>query len=252
VTVTTRHIVLRKLVPALAVALVVSGALAGCRSGGDGDVRVQGGGTGGDVKTESASYTVDGGVRTISLEGRVGNIAVRAKDGPISVTERARYADTKPLTSHDQNGDTLELREQSCPYRKPNALCQVDWDITAPAGTVLELETGVGNIKVAGTGGKLIARAATGDVNADDLASGDVSATSSTGSVELAFTRVPDEVSADASVGDVRITLPGDVAYATRVSTSVGDKQVEVRQDPTSSHRVRAKSSVGDVEIRTG
>lgn len=197
---------------------------------------------------DTASYTVGEPVARIVFAGRAGDVRVTAKDGPIGVTERARYTATKPVTSHATNGDTLELKEIGCPNRPSNAQCQVAWEITAPAGTVLELETNVGDIDLDDMSGKVTVRSGVGKLTSASLASKQVNATADTGDIRLAFTVTPDEVTATTDVGDVRLDLPSG-AYAVRTSGNVGDENVRVRVDQSSPHRIKATSDVGDVEI---
>ncbi len=202
-----------------------------------------------DGSTETTSYTVDQPVGTINLNARAGKVTVTAGDGPVSVTERAVYTDSKPVTSHQlaTGGDTLFLREEGCPERAPAARCQVSWDITAPAGTVLELENRVGGIELRGMAGAVRAEADTGGVQGRELTSRRVTATAKTGGVELDFASPPDQVTAETNTGGVQIRLPSGTAYAVDVDSRKAE--IDVRRDPASPHAIRAKADTGGVEI---
>ncbi|MBA2323786.1 MAG: DUF4097 family beta strand repeat protein [Pseudonocardiales bacterium] len=230
--------------------------LGGCRTEGNsitiGPNNNSSSGSSGGGTTDGSSYTIDGSVAKISFSGRAGRVTVQAKAGAITVTERARYTSSKPLTSHDVSGGTLQLKEEGCPNRPSNGPCQVDWEITAPAGTVLDLETNAGNIDLRGMAGRVTAHCDTGNVTATGLTSRQVDTTSDIGGVELTFAEAPDDVTATADTGAVKIALPSGAAYAVRTSVSVGDRNVEVRQDPASSHRITAKADVGEIEITNG
>jgi len=72
------------------------------------------------------------------------------------------------------------------------------------------------------------------------------------GDIELGFSGAPDEVSADASSGDVDIALPEGEAYRVDTDTSAGDDDTTVRTDPASTRTIHAKTSAGDIEIAYG
>jgi len=231
------------LVLATAIAL-----LGGCRANGNnatsGSYSSSGDGTG-----SRTTYTIDESVRTISFQGRAGHVSVHAKDGPITVTERASFTSSKPVTSHNVSGDTLELREEGCPDHPTNGPCQVEWDITAPAATILELQTHAGGIEVDGMSGQVTASSDSGGVEGHDLASGTVRAKADSGGVELDFTKAPDDVDASTDAGGVTITLPAGTAYAVQAGSDAGGKAVDVQEDTSSSHKIKARSGAGGVEI---
>lgn len=206
---------------------------------------------GGEGSTETTSYTIDQPVGTINLNARAGKVTVSAGDGPVSVTERAVYTDSKPVTSHQvaAGEDTLFLREEGCPERAPTARCQVSWDITAPADTVLELENRVGGIDLRGMAGAVRADAGTGGVQGRELTSRRVTATAKTGGVELDFASPPDQVTAETNTGGVEIRLPSGTTYAVDVDSR--KTEIDVRRDPASPRAIRAKADTGGVEITT-
>lgn len=198
-----------------------------------------------------STYTIDDTVHTISFRGRAGGVKVHAKDGPISVTERASFTTSKPVTSHDVSGGTLELREEGCPDRPADGPCQVEWDITAPAGTVLDMQTNAGGIEVNGMSGQVTASSDSGGVEGHELSSGRVHAKADSGGVELDFTRAPDDVDAETDSGGVTVTVPGGTSYAVQASSDAGGKTIDVQEDPASAHKIKAKSGAGGVEITT-
>ena len=205
----------------------------------------------GDGTGSRTTYTIDDTVKTISFQGRAGHVKIQAKDGPISVTERASYTTSKPVTSHDVSGDTLELREQGCPDRPTNGPCQVGWEITAPAATVLDLQTNAGGIEVDGMSAQVTARSDSGGVEGHDLTSRKVNAKADSGGVELDFTQAPDDVTAQTDSGGVTITVPAGTSYAVQAGSDAGGKSVDVQEDPSSPHKISAKSGAGGVEVST-
>jgi hypothetical protein len=235
------------IIPVLAAAAALVG---GCRANGNNSSTSDSySSSSGDGTSSRATYTIGESVHTISFQGRAGHVSVHAKDGAIGVTERASFTSSKPVTSHDVNGDTLELREQGCPDRPTNGPCQVEWDITAPAGTVLDLQTNAGGIEVDGMAAQVTASSDSGGVEGHDLTSRKVDAKADSGGVELDFAQAPDDVSASTDAGGVTITVPGGTAYAVEAGSDAGGKAVDVQEDASSSHKIKAKSGAGGVEI---
>lgn len=233
----------------LMIITVAAAALGGCQANGDNSTSDSASSSKGDGTGSRSTYTIDATVRTISFQGRAGRVSVHAKDGAISVTERSSYSSSKPVTSHAVSGDTLELREGGCPDRPTSGPCQVEWDITAPAGTVLDLRTNAGGIEVVGMGAQVTASSDSGGVEGRDLNSRKVNAKADSGGVELDFTQAPDAVDAEADAGGVTITLPSGTAYAVQAQTGAGEKAVDVQEDPGSSHKIKATSGAGGIEI---
>ncbi|HTK68031.1 MAG TPA: DUF4097 family beta strand repeat-containing protein [Pseudonocardia sp.] len=227
---------------------VVSVLLGGCQFNGN-TIASGSSSSSGDGTGSRTTYTIDDTVQTISFKGRAGHVEIRAKDGPISVTERASFTTSKPVTSHDVSGKTLELREEGCPDRPTNGPCQVEWDITAPAGTVLDVQTNAGGIDVFGMAAQITVRADAGGVEGHDLTSRTVDAKADSGGVELDFTQAPDSVSAETDAGGVTVTVPGGTSYAVDAGSDAGGKSVDVQEDPSSPHKIRARSGAGGVEV---
>jgi hypothetical protein len=225
-----------------------SALLGGCRTGGNNSTS-NSHSSSSDGTGSRATYTIDDTVHTISFQGRAGQVKVHAKDGAISITERAGYTGSKPVTSHNVSGDTLELREEGCPDRPTNGPCQVQWDITAPAGTVLDMQTNAGGIEVDGMSGQVTASSDSGGVEGHDLTSRKVNAKADSGGVELDFTQAPDDVTASTDAGGVTITVPGGTAYAVQAGSDAGGKAVDVQEDASSPHKIKANSGAGGVEI---
>ena len=199
--------------------------------------------------TEITSYTIEQAVRAITLNARAGSVTVTAGEGPVRVTERAVYTDSKPVTAHEVTGgaDTLLLREEGCPERSQNARCQVSWEIATPAGTTLNLRNRAGGFELRGMAGEIRAEASTGGVQGRELTSRRVTATTNTGGVELDFVQPPDQVIAETHTGGVEISLPSGTAYA--VGADSRKPEIDVQRDPSSQHVIRAKTDTGGIEI---
>jgi hypothetical protein len=240
--------------PVIIPVLAAAALLGGCRV--NGNSTSESDSSSGDGTSSRSTYTVDDTVHTISFQGRAGHVKVTAATsgsgaGAIGVTERASFTSSKPVTSHDVSGDTLELREEGCPDRPVNGPCQVEWDITAPAGTVLDLRTNAGGIEVDGMAAQVKATSDSGGVEGHDLTSRQVNAKADSGGVELDFSQAPDDVTASTDAGGVTVTVPGGTSYAVQAGSDAGGRSVDVQEDASSPHKIVAKSGAGGVEIST-
>jgi DUF4097 and DUF4098 domain-containing protein YvlB len=79
-----------------------------------------------------------------------------------------------------------------------------------------------------------------------------VVASTSTGDIDLRLDTPSPEVSARTSTGDIRVIVPGDVAYQVQAETSTGDITVSVPQADGSRYAIHARASTGDIDIRSG
>ncbi|GAA5165510.1 hypothetical protein GCM10023321_55600 [Pseudonocardia eucalypti] len=204
--------------------------------------------------TETNRYEITDKVAQLHLEGKAGKVSVAAGDGPISVTETLVYTDSKPTTSHNVTGDTLNLRNDGCPEQTSvvNRRCQVGWEIRVPAGTNLDLNTRAGGIDLAGMAGTVTANTHSGGVDGKDLRSKAVTAQTHSGGVDLQFREAPDQVKAVTKAGGVDIQVPAGVRYAVRTDTSAGRPEVEVQQDNASPHKIDASTGAGSIDITNG
>lgn len=207
----------------------------------------------GDAHVDKNTYSIPQNVALVKLVSRAGSIKVIAGDGPISITETAVYTDDKPATTHAVDGSTLNLANTGCAkVRTINGRCQVAWEIHAPAGTNLDLNSNAGSIDLTGTSGTVAAVTDSGSVKGEDMTSKSMTATTDSGSVKVAFTQAPDQLSATTNAGSVKIEVPGGVGYAVQAKTGAGSKRIKVQQDGASPHKINAETGAGSVEVENG
>jgi hypothetical protein len=116
-------------------------------------------------------------------------------------------------------------------------------------GTV-DLSTSDGGITAHDVSGPLRLTSRDGTIEGSGIRSARVQASTSDGSVRLAFADPPRSVRATSRDGSVRLTLPDDrTAYHVTVSTTDGSSDVTVPTDPTAPRRITATTSDGDVDI---
>jgi DNA-binding NarL/FixJ family response regulator len=117
-----------------------------------------------------------------------------------------------------------------------------------------------GEVKVDSSGGGITVTEPSGDVSANSSGGGirivgsrsnRVVADSSGGGIDVDFDSPPTQVDVSSSGGGITVRLPpGETSYAVDASSSGGGTDVEVRTDPASANRVKARSSGGGVTVR--
>ncbi|GHH71622.1 lipoprotein [Streptomyces sulfonofaciens] len=116
--------------------------------------------------------------------------------------------------------------------------------------TPLSISTSTGAAKVSDSSGPVNLSTRTGAVLGTGLTSKKVTAKARTGSVDLGFSAVPDDVEVDARQGTVDIGLPkGGATYAVDASSKVGTADIGVPSDSGSPHSVKAHTTVGSVSV---
>lgn len=193
-----------------------------------------------------------------SLPERITGLVVDSPRGDVVVTEIADGSPQTPsvqlatawtlnepqLTVEDDDGRvTLGTR---CPGLNFGR-CEADLEVSVPAGIPVRVVTNLGDIHVSSTG-VVDARADLGDVQVRGRPTS-VTASSDLGDVTLDVAAAPDDVAVTASLGDVRVVLPGGEGYAVDATTDLGDRSVQVPSDPAAPHTVTVRSSLGNVEV---
>jgi hypothetical protein len=215
---------------------------------------------------------------TARYDGEVGRLVVRSGNGEIVVTATdtaeievqrdERYVFRRPSRVADVEGGTLTV-EDGCPSFNLLFLggCRVDFRITVPVATAIDLDSSNGDLVVEGIEDAIVVRTSNGDIDLDRVAgpteavtsngsiigrgleTSAVRADTSNGRISLVFASIPDRVDADTSNGDIDIALP-DAPYRIEADTSNGDVDVQVVSDPGAPRSITATSSNGNIDIR--
>lgn len=250
-------------------ALVASGAavllmvtLSGCGGSGSADDLE-------DAPVEHKSFAFSG--KTLHIDA--GDSAVELVSADVEDVEVTRRVDgwvvlgSGPNPVWKMDGDTLTLRVKcEAMISDCSSLHQVKvprgvaLDVDADNGRVsasgfdtrLELGSDNGRVVVRDSSGALDLRSNNGAVVAERVSAKSVEARSDNGSVELAFTGVPDLVDTVSSNGRIVVELPkGERAYAVAAESDNGAVSVRVPRSDSSTHVVKARSSNGEVTVRS-
>ncbi|MFE6688205.1 DUF4097 family beta strand repeat-containing protein [Streptomyces sp. NPDC057743] len=203
----------------------------------------------GPQKSAQRTYGVDGTVRSLSATTHGGNIEIVPVDagGTVKVTEKLKYDDAKPETTHTLKDGRLTLSSEDC---SSGHRCEVGYRVLLPRNASVDLHTSGGDVTIRGAGGGITAETSGGDVTVEDTTARTAKLKTSGGNVEATLGAVPDEVSARTSGGDVTVRVPKG-SYAVDAGTSGGSRKVSVATDEGSSHKISARTSGGDVSVLT-
>jgi hypothetical protein len=208
------------------------------------------------LATTQASRQLDldaAGVRSLVVRVDIGRVRIEqttAAAGRIEGVLRQEGSWTMPTFESTRSGDELVL-DGSC-HGRWFAECATDLVLRVPRGLALDARASVGDVSAAGAFSDVALETSTGDVSADELDAGSVSAVSSVGDVRVRLVAAPEQVDVVSSVGDVRVVVPDDgTAYDVQTQIGVGDSQTTVPVDSASPNRIRVTSSVGDVRVLT-
>jgi hypothetical protein len=199
---------------------------------------------------DQTSYQVDQPVTALVVEARAAAVTIEAGDGPVSVTERYRYADTKPATAHTVDGNTLRLTESGC--GNDDVRCETEFRIRAPKGTSTQVSAQAGAVKVTGLDGDVHVTTKAGAVEGAGLSGDTVVVQTQAGAMTLEFAEAPATVQATTELGAVTVRVPGNATYAVDVRADVGSSKVSVQQDAASPHKISVKTQVGAVSVESG
>lgn len=218
-----------------------------------------------DTHTSEQSYSLAGSALTI--DARSADVEIRSGDGDqVTVTQRFRRNVFGSDPKDKYREGKLEIGGGSCGFLAVG--CDTSYVVVVPRQTKVtahsnsgelkasdlpagaDLKVSSGGIEVHRIGTDLRMASSSGDVGAFDVDAGTVNAVSSSGNVELTFTKAPTDVEARSSSGDVLIEVPKDKdTYQVVTETSSGDELVKVETDPASKRTVRGRSSSGDVSV---
>jgi len=217
--------------------------------------------------TESREATF-GGVKVLMLDLGFEEVDVTgsASADDVTVDRGWHWSLGEPEIVTRQVGDRLVVGS-SCPWT-PGLPCTgwvhltVPADVTVTGGVTdnhltlreltgpVDLSTSDGGITARDVSGPLRLTSRDGTIEGSGIRSARVEASTSDGSVRLAFADPPRSVRATSRDGSVHVTLPDDrTAYHVTVSTKDGSSDVTVPTDPTAPRRITASTSDGDVDI---
>ena len=172
------------------------------------------------TEEETYSFKLDDGGR-FSVSNVNGSITVTGGSGDnveiIAIKKADNQSDLDEIEiiisdSASEISIETELGESSSWYSHGSSSGQVTYEITVPAGTMLNsVETVNGDVGISGVSGKVVAESVNGDIEISNLAH-DVRLATVNGSIEAGFDKLEGEQSVKAETVNGRVTmiLPDD------------------------------------------
>jgi DUF4097 and DUF4098 domain-containing protein YvlB len=226
----------------IAALLAIGAVLTGC------------GAVGQTGSTRTDRPVLEGAITAVRLDSDGGSLTVRT--GAPALERTLRYRGTAPTApTHRIEGGTLLLN--SCGYN-----CAVDYVLTVPEGLPISGRTAGGALSLTGVG-RVDLETSNGDVDVDGAGAvrvhtnsgaitgrnlrGAVDASTSNGAVELTLAQ-PQDVRATTTNGALTVTVPRG-AYRITATTTNGDRDLRIPDDPAGTHRLDLTTTNGDVTV---
>jgi hypothetical protein len=224
------------------------------------------------AQTTGTTQTWSQTISTLEVDVNSGGLRVSAgPDGEVSVRRDITYNDDQPKVTQEWSGSILHLNG-TCPQDQHD--CSVVFTVTVPKGTAVRSKLQAGDTVVDGLSGAANVRSESGDIELDGVTgtidaqttAGQVTghglgaqqarAHSESGTVDLAFTAAPDNVSATSRAGEVHVAVPrsgsGAEGYRVKADTLAGTRTVTVGEDSAGQHSITAHSDSGNVTVENG
>ena len=99
---------------------------------------------------------------------------------------------------------------------------RVDYDLLVPTGTPLQIDLGIGNVRIVGLDGRCQVRLGVGDVDIETAAGESLLVSVGVGSVTIGDLRA-DETSLAVETGSVDVRVAGDASLDMMATTGLGD-----------------------------
>ena len=197
------------------------------------------------------------GIRSLSLDTGVGDVTVVAGEGEEIVarvtlkprrggfpffgsSSKGRRQVEEARIEARRSGDELEL---GIAGPEKDRRFEERWEVTVPARLSLDLDVGVGDVKISGVSGGVTLDSGVGDVEME-VSGGDLTIDAGVGDVNISIpVGAVGTVDLDAGVGDCSITTPEGVIRG----KSLG---CEASWKGPGTASIEVDSGVGDVEVR--
>lgn len=200
---------------------------------------------------DRTTTSADPGLAVLEVDIDAGTVDVVRGGDEVEVVREVAGSWRAPETGAERLGDRLRLTG-SCQPAFLQTECYTDYTVTVPDDVELVLSSSAGEIRVDGGTAAVTATTSAGRIDLSGLETDVVRASSSAGEVVVDFAEPPSSVDASTSTGRVEVVVPDDgTRYAVDAGSSVGNASVAVPRDADSQHRITARTSVGEVVVRT-
>ena len=206
------------------------------------------------VRSEEAFRVSD--APSLEIENFAGNLTVRTGESDlirVVATRKARSrADLDRIEVDVSERDGGLVIRTDRPSAFSNA--SVELEITAPAGTRLDADTGAGNVEIDGITGGIKVHTGAGNTDVHGAAG---AVRINTGAGNIRYQGTPQgECRFETGAGNIRLTLPADVNVQVDLGTGMGNIDVDFSVDGQVTRRevrgVIGSGAQGTIEAHTG
>jgi hypothetical protein len=172
-----------------------------------------------------------GDAPSLQIDNFAGNVTVRSGESGVIRVTATRKAQSKADLDRIQVGVSEGEGGLVIKTEKPSAFsnASVELEITAPAGTRLDANTGAGNVDLRDITGGIRVHSGAGNV---DVRGATGSARVDTGAGNIDYEGMPQgECRFETGAGNIRITLPAEPNVRVDLSTGIGEIDVDFAVD---------------------
>ena len=191
-----------------------------------------------------------GDAPSLKIDSFAGNVIVRTGEAGVigvAATKKARSQDDLDrieVQVSERDGGLVIKTE------KPSTLnsVSVDLEITAPAGTRLDADTGAGNVDIDGVTGGIDAHSGAGDIDVRGAAG---TARLDTGAGSIGYQGTPQgDCRFETGAGNITLSLPSDPNVQVDLQTGTGNIDVGFAVDGTAT-RQKVRGAIGSGALGT-
>jgi len=210
-------------------------------------------------------------IKNLEVQNGNGDVKISAVQGDkatVGIT-KIEWAEVCKLVV-ELTGKTL-LAKVEKPGELAGKRCKVKFDIAVPAATVVDINTGSGDVELSGltaelnfrTGSgsvqgrneftKVAGRTGSGDIELADLV-GPGELRTGSGDIKLAYKKIPAKGGLELMTGSgsSELTFPKDSKITTQFLAGSGTLKSEFEETPKATFKVSGRSGSGDMRIKKG
>lgn len=200
-------------------------------------------------QSETTDHGLPAGISRVELGNGVGDVRIRVAEAGETprVTSTIEWGLRRPTADVAVAGDTATLQGR-CPAG-PVTVCATDWLVVVPAGTDLDIEQGVGGVRVDGMAGDLAVESGVGDVRVTNARSQEIDVQQGVGALRVEAVDPPRNLRARVGVGDLTVRLPDTVDYAIDANGGASEVRNSLGSTPAAQRRVVLETGVGSLTV---
>ena len=219
------------------------------------------------AKTESKDFDAKY-VKSFVIENMQGDISITGVTTPraLVVADEVKFPEDCILDVKQEGTEITAKVDQKSFMRKGD--CKVNFTISVPPNTNLEIKLGSGNLTILNAQGKIQYKVGNGDVNVDgDIADidgkigsgkttvsglkGKASFFAGSGTHKITYAKVPSkgELEIKTGAGATDVLLPADSKFALDAKIGAGSVHNEIGETKSAKFKITYKAGTGDLNI---